>query len=320
MNILVIGGTRLLGRAIVKRLNAAGHLVTVVSRSCHEMIHGIEYVEAERIIGLAKLRGRKYDITIDLIAYDELALKQVFDCVDCGVYVLISTTWITRLAPDVGADQPGLYIDNMNVKFLPAITFSYLIGKLRAESAALEIGKRRGIATILRLPIFWGENEHTGRLDFYRQRINDGNPIICVNGGQNCAQLVWVEDVAAVVPKWIMRASEKLIWEALPNKGSKARDIINTLASGKAKQSLLVDVSSEQLQADLPEYLIGEPLWRENSLELTESNLFTFTGGKPTPMSTWLCELAKRDPLINMSNMRSNEIKYIKTLRNIGAG
>ncbi|MFA6548419.1 MAG: NAD-dependent epimerase/dehydratase family protein [Candidatus Margulisiibacteriota bacterium] len=314
MKILIIGGTRLLGKAIVIKLKAAGHFITVVSRSHQEAAPGIECIEAERTIGLERLRGREFDITIDFIAYDKAAIKQVFQCVNCGLYIFISSTWVTRLAANIAADQPVLCADELLVKSISKITSSYLIGKLRAESEVLEIAKRTGAATILRLPIFWGENEHTGRLDFYRQRILDGYPIICVDGGQNKAQLVWVEDVAAVVPQWIMKAAEKVIWEALPDKSTKVREIITTMALGKGKKRPLIDIPSKQLFVDLPEYLSEEPLWHETACELTDSNLFAFIGVKPTPISMWLSELMKRRMPRSTSYLRSKELEFFKTI------
>lgn len=311
MNVLVIGGTRLLGLALVKQCIAANQKVTVLSRHPEKCPEGVECIGAEREEGLARLGGRKFDVTIDFIAYDEKAPTQVFNFIDPGLYILISSTWLTHLAPSIAADKEISTIDNACAKLLPTVTYSYLKGKMRAEAEVLAMRKKTGIATILRLPIFWGNHEHTGRFDFYRQRIADGAPIICVDGGNNHAQIVWTEDIARIAVRWLGKASERSIWEGIPDNGFKVRDIIKQIAICAGKQPKLVNVSSKQLLVQLPDFLIEEPLWRESTINITESNLFRIMNIKPTPQSKWLCDLAKLEISPIRSELRNKEIAFL---------
>lgn len=48
MKVLVIGGTRLLGRSLVKRFLSAGHNVTVLSHRPEKCAAGAECIDAER--------------------------------------------------------------------------------------------------------------------------------------------------------------------------------------------------------------------------------------------------------------------------------
>ena len=315
MNILVIGGTRLLGLAVVKQLLLANNIVTVLSRHPEKCPSGVECVGSGREEGLIQLAGRKFDITIDFIAYDAQALTQVFNCCNPGVYILISSTWVVRLAPFMTGDQAITSIDNSCAKLLPDITYSYLLGKIHAELTVLEMRKNNGTATILRLPIFWGYKEHTGRLDFYRQRVFDGAPIICIDGGNNCAQIVWTEDIACVAALWLHKASEHPIWEAIPDNGNKVRKIIELIARGAGKQPTLVDVSSEQLLTFLPDYLKKEPLWRETSSNITECNLFKVMEIKPTPIAKWLCDLSQQEMVVDISELRRKEIAFLEHIK-----
>jgi len=313
MDILVIGGTRLLGLTLVKQLLAANNNITVLSRHPEKCPVGVvECIGAEREEGLIQLSGREFDMTVDFIAYDEVAPTQVFNCFNPGVYILISSTWLVRLAPFIAANQPVTLVDDVCTRLLPDITYSYLVGKMRAEASVFEMRKRNSSATILRLPIFWGRREHTDRLNFYCQRISDGAPVICVNGGNNYAQIAWDEDVARVVVSWLYRAAEHSIWEAIPNKGTKVQDIIGLIAVGLGKQPTLVNVSSKQLSTDLPDYLTEEPLWRETSINITESNLFTVMGTTPTMQNKWLCNLARDEMITGISELRKKEIIFLE--------
>lgn len=315
MNILVIGGTRLLGLAMVKKLLLANHNVTVLSHRPEKCPSGAECIAMERSEGLIQMTGRKFDITIDFIAYDNLAPTQAFNCIHPGIYILISSAWIVRLSPYIGADEPISVVNESHAKILPNGTYSYLTGKMRAEAAVMRIRKKNGTATILRLPIFWGYEDHTGRFDFYLKRITDGEPVICVDGGNNYVQLVWTEDIARVATSWLHKASERPVWEAIPDKGTKVRDVIELITIGAGKQTKLVDISSKQLHFELPGYLRQEPLWRETSASVTTSNLFSVLKTEPTPLNKWLCDLSRQEVVVtNMSELRKQEILFLSNL------
>lgn len=302
-----------MGLAVVKKLLAAKNTVVLLSRHPERCPEGVECIGTERNQGLAKLAGRKFDLTFDFLAYNGTAPTGVFDCFDPGVYILISTAWMVRLAPFIAADQEVSVVDDIYAKSLPEITYSYLIGKMHAEAAVLKMRKTGKAATILRLPIFWGVGEHTGRLDFYYQRISDGAPVICVDGGNNYAQIAWTEDIARAIDKWLSKASERAIWEAIPHKGTKARDIIKFIAKGVGKPPVLVDVPSKELLEKLPDYLIEEPLWREKATALTANNLFNETSIKPTPESEWLPKIINSEQrMLNISELRKKEIIFLE--------
>lgn len=314
MKILVIGGTRLLGLALVRALLAERHSVTVVSRRAENCPEGIECLQGDRQEGLRRLGGDKFDATFDFIAYDSLAPQQVFAQVHYGAYVLISSTWMARMSCAMTADQAVTTVEDRCLDALHPITRNYLLGKLAAERVTLEERAKGGDATILRLPIFWGAREHTGRLNFYRQRLADGSPVICVDGGHNVAQIVWTENVARVILAWIPRAPGRPVWEALPEEGTPVRQIIALIARGMHLQQFLVDIPSRLLENLLPEYLENEPLWREREIAPTESNLFLFMKMRPTPPSVWLCDLAGQGTVPPVSPLRQSELSLLESM------
>jgi nucleoside-diphosphate-sugar epimerase len=185
---------------------------------------------------------------------------------------------------------------------------------MAAERVTLDERAGGGATTILRLPIFWGAGDHTGRLDFYRQRLADGSPVICVDGGHNVAQIVWTEDVVRVILTWINRAPDRPVWEALPDEGIRVREVIALIARGMHLPQSLVDISSETLKNLLPEYLQNEPLWRENEIAQTESNLFLLMKMRQTPLSIWMCDLASQGTVPPTSLLRQRELSLIQAL------
>jgi nucleoside-diphosphate-sugar epimerase len=314
MKILVIGGTRLLGLALVRALLAAGHRATVVSRRAEKCPEGVECLLGDRQAGLRQLAGRKFDLTFDFIAYYSLAPQQVLAEVQAGAYVLISSTWMVRLNRAMTTDQVVTGVEDRCLSLLPPITRNYLMGKLAAERVILAARAKGGDAAILRLPIFWGAGDHTGRLDFYRQRLADGAPVICVDGGNNVAPIVWTEDVARVILAWMPSAAARPVWEALPEERTPVREVIALIARGMHLQQSLVDISAKTLKNRLPEYLEHEPLWREREMAPTASNLFLFMKMRPTPASIWLGDLAGQGAVPPVSLLRQRELSLLQSM------
>lgn len=308
MNILVIGGTRQLGYHLVFKLHEAGHRVTVLSRRDVPFPEVIGKILAERCDGLAAVKGIPFDFVIDFIAFNGRDVADISAAgLNCGAYILISTTWIRRLAPNTPIDQTIPNSSSPPLERLPQITQNYLTGKLEAEARVLE--PESWPAAILRLPIFLGANDHTGRVNFYRTRAEDGHPVICVDGGRNLAHVAWNEDVASAIAAWLPFATEKSIWNGLSEPISPRRflSLLNP-----SDPTALVDIPSPLLKRALPEYLAQEPLWRETPIPgYEESSIFQRIGRRATAPEIWVPEAGgRKDPLYE--SLRPKEIRFLE--------
>lgn len=312
MNILVIGGTRFMGRALTEILIEDKHDITVLSRRAGEYPRGAHPIKAERADGINRLAGKRFDAIFDFIAYDGMGPKQVFDSVKFDIYIMISSTWVTRLAKGTEADRTVTDIDESCTGLFSSLTYRYLIGKRDAEGVVLERYKKTSDAIILRLPIVWGKGDHTKRFLFYLDRIMGCGPLICIDGGLNHAQILWLEDVVRLLGKDFSVLPERPIWEALPDKGMQVRQIIKLISSASGKEVELRDIPSATLKVCLPEYLEAEPLWQEVPLDLTESNLFKRKAVKATAYSEWLTELSGVEAAEAGSELRIKEMDFLR--------
>ena len=77
MRVLVLGGTRFLGRALVDALLEAGHEPTLFNRgqTGPELFPDVEKLRGDRSADLSALEGREWDAVLDVAAYmpDEVA-------------------------------------------------------------------------------------------------------------------------------------------------------------------------------------------------------------------------------------------------------
>lgn len=296
VDVLVLGGTRLLGRVLVEKLLSKGYNVTVLSRRTEKRPSRAVSIRKEKTQGLKSLYGKRFDLTLDFIAYDDKSTKEVYENIEPGVYILISSVWVA------------------NSKMFE-VAYEYLLGKTEAEAIALNKRKSDKKSTVLRLPIFWDKGEHTGRLEFYCQRVSDGLPVILVDGGNNLAQIAWTEDIANAMLLWIKNdlPKERSVWEAIPNEGVEVKDIVKSIARGRKTKPKLIDISKEMLSKKLPQYLDEEPLWREEALAITNNNLFLATGVKPTPQLKWIEKIAGETMVSSqLSDLRLNEKTFLE--------
>ncbi len=93
MKVLVVGGTRFVGRHIVRALIDRGHDVTLLHRSATDLFPSAEHLLGDRDGDLAALAGRTFDATVDACAYFPRQVRHLLDVLGegAGRYVLISS-------------------------------------------------------------------------------------------------------------------------------------------------------------------------------------------------------------------------------------
>ncbi len=310
MRILILGGTRFLGRRVVETLLEAGHDLTLLSRRSGGAPTGAMQICAERGAGLAKLKDSCFDLVLDFICNDNEGLDQLAASIVFERYVLISSSWLPRLWAGVRADELATGPTTAAAK-LSDVTLNYLSGKLRAEQALTKLRQLGCNAVSLRLPIILGEGDHTGRLDFYRRRIADGGPLIVVDGGHNYAQIAVMTDLAQAIVRWSTESDigRFPVWEALPDEGRSVRAIIETMAAAAGVTATLVDVQVAELARDLPTYLEQEPFWRESALPLTAANIYAAVGMVPAVFGQDFSTLAPGDDTV--AGLRLEELHFL---------
>jgi nucleoside-diphosphate-sugar epimerase len=199
VRILVIGGTLFIGRAIVERLAARGHDVTVLHRrDHHDLGPEIHNVRADRgdLPVLARVLGSgRYEAVFD-VAYDwqkgttptqvEAAARS------CGPglkrYVFVSS---------IAAYGPGLDHRESATLVPDGYPNPYAQHKAASERALFRLHADSGFpVTTFRPPFVHGPRQPFYREQFFWDRMRDGRPIVLPDGGDAAMQWVSVSDLA----------------------------------------------------------------------------------------------------------------------------
>lgn len=169
MKILVLGGTRFFGIAMVEELLRQGHNVTIATRQRAKDDFGdrVDRIQLERTDPASMesaLKGRRFDVVYDKIAYCSNDIKYALDVLDCGKYIYMSSTSVYDLKKDTREED----FDAVSKKLVWCVRadFPYSEVKRQAECALWQQYPDRNWIAV-RYPFVVGRDDYTKRLLFY---------------------------------------------------------------------------------------------------------------------------------------------------------
>lgn len=193
MNVLIIGGTRYMGRIAVQRLLDRGDKVTVFSRgqTKPEWWDRIDHIAGDRDDRegfVAALSGKRFDAVIDTQAFEwedvEAANRALSGNV--GRYLMVSTGSVYGDGMlDFVTHCPfrESHVDWADLDYTyPSGEYEYGAGKRHCEKWLLENATLD--YTIIRIPAVMGWDDPTGRMWWWVQRVLDGRGIMLVDDHQ----------------------------------------------------------------------------------------------------------------------------------------
>ena len=207
MKLLIIGGTRFLGRAIVDTALVRGHEVTLFNRgkSNPDIYANVETIVGDRDGGLDGLKGKKWDAVIDTCGYVPRLVKDAAELLKDAVdhYTFISTISVYSDFNLVGMDEsaPLGTMEDETVEEITGETYGPL--KVLCEKVADEAMNGRTLH--VRSGFIVGPNDFTDRFSYYPHRIAKGGEVLLPQGPDWPIQFIDAADIAA----WTIQATEQ---------------------------------------------------------------------------------------------------------------
>ncbi|MDR3456956.1 MAG: NAD-dependent epimerase/dehydratase family protein [Verrucomicrobiae bacterium] len=201
MRILVLGGTRFIGRQIVETLLTAGHAVSILTRgkSADELPAAVERLRGDRdegAAGLQALTGRSWDACVDVSGYTARQVRASAEFLQGKVkhYVFVSTMSVYGDAQErpVRETHPRLPPAEEHVLDVNGETYGPL--KVMCENIIQSI-YGDGCA-FLRPQIVAGPHDHTGRYGHWVQRAGQAGAMLAPGDGTDHVQVIDVRDLA----------------------------------------------------------------------------------------------------------------------------
>ncbi len=284
MELLIIGGTIFLGRALVSAATERGHRVTLFNRgqTNPDAFPDIETITGDRETNLDRLAGRQWDAVIDTCGYLPrlvgISAEALRDKV--GHYTFISSLSVYPLDDGANRDESAslLTIEDASIEEMNDETYGPL--KASCEAAVREAFPNN--AQIIRAGLIVGPHDPTNRFTYWVTRTARGGDAIAAPAAQPL-QFVDVRDLA----EFTLRQIEARANEVYNVTGPAQRLTFGELLP-LAKTALGSDVDFHHVSDEfLQQQEVGEfmelPLWVNR--ELAESFM------------TFNCDKALRDGL-----------------------
>lgn len=198
MDVLIIGGTQFLGRAIAELAIESGHNVTLFNRgqTNPDIFPDIETVRGDREADLDKLDDRRWDAVIDTCGYlpriVKLSAAALKDRV--GHYSFISSISVYPIEGASNRDESAELLPLVDDALEEISNESY--GPLKSACENAVIAAFPGRASIIRSGLIVGPRDPTNRFTYWVTRTAAGGDALAPPAGQP-VQFIDARDIAA---------------------------------------------------------------------------------------------------------------------------
>ena len=207
MKLLIIGGTRFVGRAITQEALDTGHEVTLFNRgkSNAGLFPEADELVGDRDGGLDILRGRRWDAVIDTSGYVPRLVRDSARLLAAAVehYTFISTisTYASFAEPGINEDSPQGTLEDETAEEVNDTTYELL--KVLCEQALNEEMPDRVLH--VRPTLIVGPYEEDDLFTYWVDRVAQGGEILVPGTADASMQFIDARDLAT----WVAKATEQ---------------------------------------------------------------------------------------------------------------
>jgi len=250
MNVLIFGGTRFMGRYVLRALKDVGVEVTIANRGTREENKGSHNVVCDRSQpgALEQFKDSKFDAVIDFSAYASDWVEEAgnFFAGKISRYIFISTgaVYTSSQSFPITEDFP---------KGPPHPFAPYAAEKIRSESLLREFNAKGAFdTTALRLPFVMGPDNYEDREFFAFSRLLAKQPIFLANGGKSIHSFIYAGDVASAIVRILSlkRSNGSEEFNLAVPQATTSRGFVDLAAEVCGIEPIVVSYQPEDFQID----------------------------------------------------------------------
>jgi 2'-hydroxyisoflavone reductase len=262
VRILVIGGTKFVGRAFVEQA-AVRHDVTVFHRGSSEPegFPDVEHVHGDRHGDLGLLRGGSWNAVLDTCAYFPRAVRDVAvalgDAVDHYTFVSTLSVHPDDLAPGATEESPTHQPPFPDTEEVTFETY----GPLKAASEAAARDVFAGQSLVVRPGYIVGPHDPTDRFTYWTRRAADGGELLAPGPPDAPFQVVDVRDLAAFMLDRIEVRDTDTYGVVGPGAPITTSDVLETARAAAGADTTLTWVDEDFLHGLGEDIEAALPMW-----------------------------------------------------------
>ena len=200
MKILVLGGTKFLGRHLVEQALARAHEVTTFTRGETNpgLFPGVDERRGDRDGDLGALEDGRWDAVVDTSGSYPRIVRQSAELLRdrVGVYLFVSSiSAYADFSGPVSEDSALAELEDPTVEEMGAEYENYGGLKVLCERVVQEVYCER--ALIVRPGLIVGPHDPTDRFTYWPRRLREGGPILAPSPPERKVQFIDVRDLAS---------------------------------------------------------------------------------------------------------------------------
>lgn len=204
-SVLIIGGTRFIGRHTVEEFRSHGYSVTIFNRGNHPNpfrdVDAVSHIEGDRTNeGALELAADRTDpdVVVDCVAYKPRSVRAattIFSDVEAYVYISSGDAYAREEIPKRENETPLRPCNREQASDDSGETY----GNRKAEGdRAVFAAAAEGVnAMSIRPCIVYGPHDYTERMDYWLDRVSAYDRIVVPGDGTNLWHRAFVKDVAS---------------------------------------------------------------------------------------------------------------------------
>jgi 2'-hydroxyisoflavone reductase len=209
VKLLILGGTKFLGRAVVDAALASGHDVTLFNRgqTNPQLFPGIEKLRGDRNGDLSALRDRRWDVAVDPSGYVPRVVRASAELLQSAVghYVFVSSisVYAEPVPPGFDENAPLIELEDPATEDLRAKPENYGGLKVLCERVVEEVFPEAHAN--VRPGLVVGPHDPTGRFTYWPVRVARGGDVLAPGSAERLVQIIDVRDLG----EWIVQVAEE---------------------------------------------------------------------------------------------------------------
>ncbi len=215
MKLLILGGTRFLGRHLAKAAVANDHEVTLFNRGRYDRQLPVESIQGDRNHDLSKLRGRRWDAVLDTSGMLPRAVRAAAETLSDSVdsYTFISSQNVYADVSNAGVEEsaPLRTLTREQLDEANAIdtsgepSYGALYGGLKARCEQTVEAVMPNRVLNIRPGLIVGPDDYTDRFTYWVMRVADGGEVLAPGRPDRFVQFIDVRDIA----EWLITMIER---------------------------------------------------------------------------------------------------------------
>ena len=196
MNLLILGGTRFVGRHMTRAALERNHTVTLFNRSNTnpDLFPDVEHLCGDRDGDMSALEGRSWDAVIDTCGYVPRVVRKSAELIQAEHYTFVSSISVYPDDMPLHADESAevIQLEDPTTEEVVGETYGGL--KVLCEEVVREVFP--DAALLLRPGLIVGPFDYTDRFVYWPHRVDEGGEVLAPESPDVPIQFIDARDFA----------------------------------------------------------------------------------------------------------------------------